>query len=173
MTQPADLIFEMFKDIGITPTTIKHEPCFTVAESEEIDKQIDAVPTRNLFVKDKANKYWLITLEAQQPVCLKKLRYALGAKQRLSFGKPEILKEMLGVTPGSVTPLGLIFQKGKADLVFVIDKNLMKADKFAVHPLQNDMSSILTPQDFEKILKYLAVDKLEMDFSLYEPDDLA
>lgn len=164
------LVFDLFDELKIDAKTIKHKPCFTVEESQDVDKQIDAVATRNLFVKDKANKYWLITLEAHQPVCLKKLRHLLGAKQRLSFGKPEVLQEMLGVTPGSVTPLGLIYQKENKTLSFVLDKTLSDCDKFAVHPLRNDMSTVLTPDQFSLVLSYLNIEASIVDFSEYQPD---
>ena len=163
-------LYDYLNEIGVHHETVGHKPCFSVAESEEVDKQIDAVATRNMFLYDKKKNYWLVTLEARQPVCLKKLRHVIGANQRLSFGKEEVLWQMLGVKPGSVTPFALINQVEEKTLKFVLDKNLIEAEKVAFHPLRNDKTTVVTALDFKEFVASSGVEMQVVDFSLVEPD---
>lgn len=161
-------LYAFLDELNISHETVSHKPCFTVAESEEVDKAIDAVATRNMFLRDKKKKYWLITLEAHQPVDLKKLKSKLNAKGSLSFGNAEKLWEMLGVKPGSVTPFSLINQMDGSELSFVLDKALAEAERVAAHPLRNDKTMVVTGEGLLKFLCEAGHDPVVVDFSELE-----
>src|SRR3989344_7490859 len=89
-----------------------HEAVFTVEESKKIDKQIHSVlPTKNLFLKDEAGNYFLVSMYANKRLDLKSLANKINAKKKLSFGSSEQLKERLNLTPGSVSIFGMIYAK--------------------------------------------------------------
>src|SRR5438270_4128152 len=85
----------------------EHEAVFTAEEALTVCGHIPGVHCKNLFLKDKADALWLVTLPDKKRADLKSLPEKIGGK-RLSFGNAALLMEALGVTPGSVTPLALI-----------------------------------------------------------------
>ena len=128
-------LFDRLTALGITTTTVEHDAVFTVAESDALHRQIPGGHTKNLFLKDAKDKLWLVVAESHTPVDLKALHKQLGAA-RFSFGKPELLLEVLGVTPGSVTALAVINDTtGRVSVV--VDAALMRYDIINCHPLEN------------------------------------
>ena len=93
--------------LGISFESHEHVAVFTVAESRAIDRDIPGAHTKNLFLKDAAGDFWLVTVPAEARVDLKALPDAIGCK-RVSFAKPEDMTRLLGIEPGSVTPLAMI-----------------------------------------------------------------
>lgn len=131
--------------LGITTTTVDHPPVFTVAESETVDLKIAGGHTKNLFLKDAKGALFLVTAHASTAVDLKGLPKVIGSA-RLSFGRPELLFEVLGVTPGSVTAFALVNdQTGK--VAFVLDKALMDFDIINGHPLENSATTSIARDD--------------------------
>jgi Ala-tRNA(Pro) deacylase len=113
----------------------EHDAVFTVAESDAVNAAIPGAHTKNLFLKDTAGAYWLVTVPAEARVDLKALPAAIGCK-RVSFGKAEDMQRLLGITPGSVTPLAAI-NAAPGSLTVVLDAGLAVADRVNVHPLRN------------------------------------
>src|SRR5690606_19763916 len=99
---------------------------FTVAESEQLERDLPGGHTKNLFLKDAKGKLFLLTAESHSQINLKSLHKILGCA-RLSFGKPELLMEVLGVAPGSVTAFALINDRER-QVSFVLDENLLGFD---------------------------------------------
>ncbi|MBM7331790.1 prolyl-tRNA synthetase associated domain-containing protein, partial [Agrobacterium sp. S2] len=95
-------LFEFLDGLGISHTTKQHEPVFTVAESQSLRDLIPGGHTKNLFVKDKKDQYFVLTVEENAVVDLKSVHKIIGAASRVSFGRPEKMLEYLGVVPGSV-----------------------------------------------------------------------
>ncbi|MFM9936676.1 MAG: YbaK/EbsC family protein, partial [Novosphingobium sp.] len=93
--------------LGLPWRGIEHEAVFTVEESEAIHALLLGSHTKNLFLKDSGGEFWLVTLGHHKRVDLKALAGVIGAK-KLSFGKAEDMEALLGVSPGSVTPLGVM-----------------------------------------------------------------
>ena len=91
-------------ELGIRTTTVEHEPVFTVEESVSLRESIPGAHTKNLFLKDNGGAFWLVTVPSEARVDLKALPVAIGSK-RVSFGKAEDMDRLLGIAPGSVTPL--------------------------------------------------------------------
>lgn len=121
--------------LGIGWSILEHEAVYTVEESLAIHDALPGAHTKNLFLKDSGGQFWLVTVEHSRRVDLKALAAAIGAK-KLSFGKAEDMERLLGVTPGSVTPLAAINDAGGAVRV-VLDPELAAADAVHVHPLRN------------------------------------
>lgn len=131
--------------LGIATTTVRHPPVFTVDESKALRGELPGAHIKNLFLKDKKGRLWLVVAAEDRPIDLKDLRRRLGAAT-LSFGRPELLREVLGVEPGSVTPFGVI-NDVDARVTVVIDAALMAADVIHAHPLTNTASSAIAPAD--------------------------
>lgn len=145
----------------------EHEAVFTVAESEAVDKQIDAHHTRNMYLRTKKKENFLVTLTHDTPIDLKKLEDIIGVK-RFSFGSPDRLMEYLGVYPGSVTPLAMV-NATPGDIEIILEEKMMQADKVAYHPLLNTMTVVITPADLIRFLKECGHTPRILDFSMAAP----
>ena len=107
MPATRETLFARLKELGIATETIEHEAVFTVAESERLERDLPGGHTKNLFLKDAKGRLFLVVAQSHTPVDLKSLHKLIDSA-RLSFGKPELLMEVLGVPAGSVTALALI-----------------------------------------------------------------
>jgi Ala-tRNA(Pro) deacylase len=136
--------------LGLEWSGIEHVAVFTVEESEAIHAQLPGAHTKNLFLKDAGGAFWLVTVGHAKRVDLKALAGAMGAK-KLSFGKAEDMEALLGVTPGSVTPLAAINDKGGRVRV-VIDVDIAAATMVWVHPLRNTATIGLGGEDLLRAL---------------------
>lgn len=130
----------------------EHEAVFTVEESRGIKDAIPGEHTKNLFLKDAKNAFWLVTVPAEARVDLKALPAAIGCK-RVSFGNPEAMERLLGVTPGSVTPLAMINAE-PGSVTCVIEAGLAAAERINVHPLRNTATIGLSGADTLRLLKH-------------------
>lgn len=125
---------------------------FTVAESVALRDEIPGGHTKNLFVKDKKDNYFLLTVEEHATVDLKTVHQVIGAASKVSFGKPEKLMEYLGVIPGAVTALGAINDTG-GNVKVIIDEELMKFDVINCHPLSNDATTSIGSNDLLRFME--------------------
>lgn len=123
---------------------------FTVDESQAVNEGLQGAHTKNLFLKDSGGQYWLVTVPGEIRVDLKSLPATIGSK-RLSFGKAEDLLRLLGLTPGSVTPLG-VMNDSRGEVRVVLDRELAEAVTVWVHPLRNTASLGLAGSDLIKAL---------------------
>ncbi len=146
-----DELMSYLDRLGIVTRTVEHAPVFTVAESDALNKDLPGGHTKNLFLKDAKDRLYLVVAEGHTPVDLKALPKAIGSA-RLSFGKPELLLEVLGVTPGSVTALALINDTAKRVSV-VVDERLMAYDIINCHPLVNSATTTLKRDDLLKFMR--------------------
>ena len=167
-TAPQALL-EHLKAQGIAFDLYEHEVVFTVAESQNVDAQIPAHHTRNMFLRTKKKENYLVTLSHDTPIDMKKLDKVLNAG-RFSFGSPDRLMEILGVYPGSVTPLSVINAEPN-DITVVLEKRMMQADLVAYHPLINTMTVTITPGDLIKFMRELGHEPLIVDLSAAAPDE--
>lgn len=147
---------------GIDQTTHDHPAVFTVGEGEEIKARIPGAHTKNLFLKDAKDQLWLISAEGHAAIDLKRLHTVIGSA-RLSFGAPVLMQETLGVTPGSVTALGLINDTSHR-VRFVLDRTLAEADRINFHPLTNTATTSIGAEGFRRFLDLLGVTPLVVDF---------
>ncbi len=145
-------LFDMLNSLGIETTTHEHEAVFTVSESEKIKHDIPGGHTKNLFLKDKKGNFFLITAESHSEIPLNSVHGLIGAKGRVSFGKPDALMELLGVLPGSVTAFApMNDHEGKVKMI--IDEPLLENELINCHPLTNEMTTTISRED---LLRFLA-----------------
>ncbi len=130
----------------------EHQAVFTVEESRGVKVAIPGEHTKNLFLKDAGGDFWLVTVPAEMRVNLKALPQAAGCK-RVSFGKPHDMKRLLGLTPGSVTPLGAINAE-PGSITVVLDRSLAAAERINVHPLRNTATIGLSGADTLRLLEH-------------------
>ncbi|MGF9565812.1 prolyl-tRNA synthetase associated domain-containing protein [Neorhizobium sp. JUb45] len=147
----ADL-FEFLDGLGIPHATKTHAPVFTVAESESLRDEIPGAHTKNLFVKDKKDQYFVVTVEERAEVDLKTIHKVIGASSRVSFGRPEKMIEFLGVIPGSVTVFAAFNDKDN-NVTFVLDEALMASEIINGHPLSNDATTSVSTTDLIRFFK--------------------
>ncbi len=121
--------------LAIPFTAHEHVAVFTVAESDTVNAAIPGAHTKNLFLKDAGGVFWLVTVPGEARVDLKALPAAIGCK-RVSFGKADDMQRLLGIAPGSVTPLAAI-NAAPGSIMVVLDAGLAAAERVNVHPLRN------------------------------------
>ena len=146
-----DDLFAKLDSLAIAATTVKHPPLFTVEQSKALRGELPGGHTKNLFLKDKKDRMWLVTAEEDRAIDLKALGTALGASGRVSFGSPERLMRHLGVTPGAVTPFGLANDTA-GQVSFVLDEGLMRHAVLNFHPLTNEATTAIARADFLRFL---------------------
>ena len=146
-----DRLFAYLDRLGLATQTAHHPPVFTVAESREIKEAIPGAHTKNLFLRDKAGRLFLVVAPAEAGVDLKRMPSLIGAAGRLSFGSAELLREVLGVEPGSVTP----FAAGndtEGRVQVVLDAGLVTG-AVNVPPLANTMTTTIAADDLLAFLR--------------------
>jgi len=145
-------LFAFLAELGIPVSTIRHPPLFTVADSQALRGEIAGGHTKNLFLKDKKDNFFLVTVGEEAVVDLKQIHHLIGASGKVSFGKPEMLMELLGVVPGAVTVFGVIndiAQKVK----LILDEELMTHSLINAHPLTNEATTSIGAADLLKFVK--------------------
>lgn len=141
------------QSLGIATTTVDHSPVFTVEEAKKVHDAIPGGHCKNLFCKDEKGALWLIVALEDARINLKTAPDKIGSR-RLSFGKPELLLDVLGVEPGSVTPFGLINDKEKRVNV-ILDAAMMEHSLLNFHPLKNDATTSIQSADLLKFITAL------------------
>ena len=137
--------------LGISTTSREHASVFTVDEARRLRGEIAGAHCKNLFLKDKNGALWLIVCLEETRVDLKTLPEVIGSA-RLSFAKPELLRQSLGVDPGSVTPFAVI-NAPPDSLNLVLEKEMMDHEILNYHPLENWATTSITPADLVKFLR--------------------
>jgi Ala-tRNA(Pro) deacylase len=145
MPATRDDLLNRFRDLGIEATTRNHPPVYTVEEAQALRGEIPGGHCKNLFLKDDKGNIWLIVCLEEANVDLKAAPAKIGSR-RLSFGKPDLLREVLGVEPGSVTPFGLINDTEQRVNV-VLDATMMAHELLSYHPLENTATTTIRAAD--------------------------
>ena len=145
-------LFAFLADLGIAVSTVRHPPLYTVADSQSLRGEIQGGHTKNLFLKDKKDNVFLVSVGEDAVVDLKQIHTIIGAASRVSFGKPEMLMQLLGVIPGAVTVFGLINDTQRRVKV-VLDQDLMAHDVINAHPLINEATTSITSADLIRFVE--------------------
>ena len=146
-------LFALLDSLGIAHSTVSHPPFFTVEEGRPWHDRIPGLHCKNLFIKDRKGGIWHVVLPADKRADLGALEKALGAP-RFSFARPEVLLEVLQLTPGSVTPFGLINDTVRRVTV-VLDADMLQSEQVNFHPLRNDASTTIRAEDLVKFVRAL------------------
>lgn len=157
-------LLEYLQAAGFETTTDRHAAVFTVDESQALHRKLEGGHTKNLFLKDKKSNYFLLTAQQDTEINLKQLHKLIGASGRLSFGKPDMLEELLGVKPGSVTAFGLINDRD-AKVKFSIDQRLLEHEIINCHPLTNEATTSIGKEDLLAFARATGHDPLIVDLA--------
>ena len=144
-------LFARLDDLGIAHRTYTHPPVFTVAEAVALRGQLPGGHCKSLFLKDKKAGLWLVVALEERRIDLKRVADTLGAP-RFSFGNAELLFQVLGVRPGSVTPFALANDTAQRVTV-VLDRGMLEQAPLNYHPLENDRTTAIAPGD---LLRFIA-----------------
>ena len=148
LTRP---VYEALAALGIPYDSYEHPPVFTSEDVEAHWRDIPATPVKNLFLRNKkGNREYLVIVGVEKRVDLQQLVKVIG-DDRLSFGSAERLMQTLALTPGSVSPFGLLHEASR-DVQVIIDTDLRQAERLIFHPNINTASVTIAFADLEKFL---------------------
>ncbi len=139
-------LLDILREKNIDFQVHEHKPLYTVEDSEKLRGKIDGSHTKNLFLKNKKNEFFLFTCNERAKIDLKQFSKSINAKN-LSFANENYLEKYLGIKPGSVSPYALLNDK-KNNVSFYLDENLEKSEKINFHPLINDTTITMKTSDF-------------------------
>ncbi|TPW32642.1 prolyl-tRNA synthetase associated domain-containing protein [Martelella alba] len=145
-------LFAYLDELGISYENMEHRAVFTVAEGDDLREKIPGGHTKNLFVKDKKSRYFMLTVEEYATVDLKTVHSLIGAQGRVSFGRPEQMRDYLGVEPGSVTALAAI-NDTNGNVTFILDEALMENSVINCHPLRNTATTSVGRDDLLRFIR--------------------
>ena len=153
MPATPEQLFAYLDHLGIAHSTVEHPPLFTVEDGRAWHGRIPGLHCKNLFLKDRDGRCWLVLMPGDKRAMLGLLEKRLCCA-RLSFGKPELLMEVMGLTPGSVTPFGLMNDAARR-LSVIVDTDLTAAEFVNFHPLHNGASTTLRSADLLGFIRSL------------------
>jgi Ala-tRNA(Pro) deacylase len=144
-------VYDRLCELGIHFERFEHPPVPTVEAAEQYWAGIDATHCKNLFLRNqKGNRHYLVVLVHSKKADLRAVADQIG-DGKLSFASPERLMTHLGLTPGSVSPFGLINDRDHAVRV-VLDRDLKSAERLGFHPNINTRTLVVSGADFQKFL---------------------
>src|SRR5580700_178644 len=152
MPASPDELFAYLDSLGIAHNSVSHRPLFTVEESQALRGKIPGTHTKNLFLRDKKGTVFLVVALEDAAIELRSLHRLLGASGRFSFGSAELMRELLGVEPGSVTPFAAINDTA-GRVTVVLDAAMMAHDVLNFHPLVNTGTTTISRDGLLKFLQ--------------------
>lgn len=145
-------VYKFLKNKNIDFENQEHEAAFNMDDLSKIDLLYPESDAKNLLVRDdKKICYYLITIKGNKKVDLKEFKNKYNTR-RLSFASSEDMLNILNLTPGSVTPIGLLNDKDRK-VIFYIDKELIDLNMIGVHPNDNTATVWLKTNDLLNIIK--------------------
>lgn len=145
-------LLNYFRKHNIHFTLYEHPAVFTVAESDKVTKHIPGARSKNLFLKDENNTFYLVSMPGEKRLNTKSLRQHFKVKE-MNFTTPFELKEQLNITPGSVSLFCMIYASEK--IILVIDKEIWSAEIAGFHPNFNTSTIVLDHRNLEKFISTL------------------
>jgi len=145
-------LFAYLDKLGIAYQTVTHPAVFTVEEARTLRGRVPGGHTKNLFLRDKKGALFLVVAPEDATIELRSLHRLLGATGRFSFGSPDLMRETLGVEPGSVTPFAALNDK-EGRVTVVLDAAMMAHDLLNFHPLVNTGTTTISRDGLITFLK--------------------
>jgi len=143
---------ERLAELGIAVERHEHPPVPTVEDAERYWSGIEATHCKNLFLRNqKGDRHYLVVLKHSKKADLRAVADQIG-DGKLSFASPERLMKHLGLTPGSVSPFGLI-NDGQHAVRVVLDRDLKSAERLSFHPNINTVTLVVSAADFDRFLR--------------------
>jgi Ala-tRNA(Pro) deacylase len=151
MAITSDDLLSRLQSLGIDAKTATHPPLMTVEDSKRLRGDLPGGHVKNLFLRDKFNRFWLLTTLEDTRVDLKKMAQRLEAG-RFSFANADQLSALLGILPGAVSPLAVI-NDTERKVTVVLDGAMLAKDPLNVHPLSNDRTTTMRTADLLRFLE--------------------
>jgi Ala-tRNA(Pro) deacylase len=146
-------LYKILEELNISFDYYEHPPVASIEEARKYWKNIEATHCKNLFFRNhKGDKHYLVILEHSRDLSIHDLEKRLK-QGKLSFASDQRMEKYLGLTPGSVTPFGLINDQSGHVHVF-LDENLKQSKKISFHPCINTASLIISFEDFQRFLDW-------------------
>ena len=157
----SDALLALLDDWGLAYRLHEHVPLRTVADAKQVEEGLlrgreKAFRVKNLYLRDRKKRNYLVTLEQDREIDLKALGASLGVGN-LSFGSPDRLMQNLGIRPGAVSPLAMI-NGAQNGVRFFLDADARDAEVINMHPLVNDRTVVMTLEDLTGFLDRLNVE---------------
>lgn len=153
MTENERQVYDALNMLEIPYERYEHVPVYTISEIDELNLKMEGDHCKNLFVRNhNGHEHYLVLVSQEKRVDLKNIAAQIGSS-RLSFASEERLMKHLGLTPGSVTPMGLLNDKEKK-VVVLIDEDLGNHKSICLHPNVNTASISISYDDLVKFLKW-------------------
>lgn len=144
-------VYDFLDSLGIEYQTLKHPAAFTIEECRKVRDKVNVPVFKNLFLTNKQQtRFYLLLLPGEKVFKTKYLSAQIGSA-RLSFADETHMKQYLGVSPGSVTPMGLLHDTQK-EVTLLIDRDLEACEAFACHPCTNTASLVLMFNDLINVI---------------------
>jgi Ala-tRNA(Pro) deacylase len=154
MSHRQKAVLDALDTLGVAYERYEHSPARTVAEAEAHWADIDATHCKNLFLRNqKGDRHYLVVVLHSKRADLRAVAGQIG-DGKLSFGSPERLLKYLNVTPGSVSPFGLLNDPQHYVRLF-LDEDLREAERISFHPNDNTATLVLAYADFERFLRHV------------------
>jgi len=149
----SEKLYKLLEQLNISFEYLEHPAAPTIEIAKQYWAGHDARHCKNLFFRNhKGNRHYLVILDCEQDMDIHGIEKQLH-QGKLSFASAERMMKYLGVTPGSVTPFGLINDKEHQVYIF-LDKHLQKAHRLSFHPCINTASLIISKDDFIRFIDY-------------------
>jgi Ala-tRNA(Pro) deacylase len=145
-------LFAYLDKLGIAHRTVTHPAVFTVEEAQTLRGEVVGGHTKNLFLRDKKGALFLVVAPEDAVIELKSLHRLLGASGRFSFGSAELMREVLGVEPGSVTPFSVI-NDAAGRVTVILDAAMMAHAALNFHPLVNTGTTTISREGLVRFLE--------------------
>ena len=147
-------VYRIFDELNIEYKVIHHEAVYTIDAAKDIDKQLGVAICKNLFLSSRhGSEFYLLFMEGDKKFNTGKVSKQIGVP-RMTFSGGEKMEELLGVHPGSVTPLGLL-NDSENKVGFLIDSDVVKSEYVSMHPLVNTATVLIKTDDLlNKVLPY-------------------
>jgi len=151
MPATPDDLFALLDRLGIAHQTASHPPLFTVEASRRLRGSIPGGHTKNLFLRDRRDRVFLVCALEDAAIDLKGVHQRLDAG-RFSFGSAALMRDLIGIEPGAVTPFALINDTA-GRVAVVLDAPMMRQETLNFHPLVNTMTTTISRDGLVKFLE--------------------
>ncbi len=149
-------VYELLDNLNINYTKIEHPPLFSAKDNEKYNVKIDALVCKNLFLRNNnKSQYYIVALPLEKRANLKLIQEELS-ESRLSFGDEKTLVKKLGIKPGSVSIFN-VTNPNSNDIIFLLDKDLLKSTKIGFHPNANTATIIFDSKELSRIFDFYNV----------------
>ena len=149
LTRP---VYDALDALGIAYESFEHPAVFNSEDAEVHWRPLGGTPVKNLFLRNKkGDRHYLVILGIDKRADLKQLAKIIG-DDRFSFGSAERLMEKMGLTPGSVSPFGLLHD-GSPDVQVIVDEDLRGAERLLFHPNINTATVTVSFADLERFIR--------------------